>query len=101
MSRRIQPPDYPTTGHPYVDNALRNAWREYRDHLQRCDPCQRYIETHYAPGEFPENIFFDTPDFIEEPRIPRKLKKGFANNILSAAFIYFEPDYYTPKRALL
>lgn len=101
MTRRIQPPDYPTTGHPFMDNAFRKAWREYRDYLQRRGPHQRYIETHYGPGAVPENIFFDTPDFLEEPRLPRKLKKAFIRETLKHSFTYYDPAYYTPRSVLL
>lgn len=100
MTHRQQPPNHPTTGHPIVDNALRNAWREYRDYLAKMSVYKRYWATLYGGDYGPEDSYFIAP-IIEGSRMPRKMKKAFANNILSAAFIYFEPAYYTPKRVLL
>ena len=101
MTRHIQPPDYPTTGHPYVDNALRNAWREYRDYLQQHNPYGRYVQLYYGASLIPENIFFDRTKLVEEPPIPRKLKKDLTKKMLAEAFTYYEPDHYTPKGVLL
>lgn len=76
MSRRIQPPTHQTTGHPYVDNVLRDEWREYRDYLAKM-------------GAY------------ESPHLPRKLKKALVKQKLAAAFFYFELDHYSPKGVLL
>lgn len=100
MTRRIQPPIYPTTGHPYVDNALRNAWREYRDYLAKMGAYERYWATFDGGNYAAEDSFFIAP-IIEGSRMPRKLKKAFAKQTLAAAFLYFELDYYTPKGVLL
>ena len=75
MTRRTQPPTHQTTGHPYVDNALRNTWREYRDYLQQHNPYGRYVQLYYGASLIPENIFFDRTKLVEEPPIPWKLKK--------------------------
>lgn len=88
------------TGHPIVDNALRNAWREYRDYLAKMSVYERYWAIFGGGILAPEDSYFIAP-IIEGSRMPRKLKKAFVKQTLSAAFIYFEPDYYTPKRALL
>lgn len=100
MTRRIQPPDYPTTGHPYVDNALRNAWREHRDYLVKMSVYDRYWATFYGNYYPVKKGYFIVPT-VEGPRTPRKLKKAFAKQALSPAFTYYEPDYYTPKRLML
>ena len=100
MTRRIQPPKHPATGHPYVDNALRNAWREYRSYLAKMGAYERDWVIFYGGNYAAEDSYFIAPP-TEGSRMPRKLKKAFAKQTLAAAFIYFEPDYYTPKRALL
>ena len=100
MSRRIQPPTHPTTGHPVVDNALRNAWREYRDYLAKIGAYERDWVIFYVGNYAVKKGYFIAPP-TEGSRMPRKLKKTFAKRTLSIAFIYREPDYYTPKRALL
>lgn len=101
MSRRIQPPNNPTTGHPYIDNALRNVWRENRDYLAKMSVYRRYWATFYGSnyGRH-EDSYFIAP-IIEGPRMPRKLKKAFVKQTLAAAFTYLEPDYYTPRSVLL
>lgn len=100
MTRRIQPPTHPITGHPIVDNALRNAWREYRDYLAKMSLYERCWATLYGGYYAAEDSYFIAP-IIEGSRMPRKLKKAFVKQTLAAAFIYFEPDYYTPRRVLL
>lgn len=100
MTRRIQPPDYPTTGHPIVDNALRNAWREYRDYLAKMSVYERYWAIFCGGNYAPEYSYFVAP-IIEGSRMPRKLKKAFVKQTLDAAFIYFGSDYYTPRSVLL
>ena len=99
MTRRIQPPKHPTTGHPYVDNALRNAWREYRDYLSKMSIYERYSAIFYGGNYAAEDSYFIAPP-TEVSRMPRKLKKAFAKQTLTTALIYHEPDHYTPKRAL-
>lgn len=70
MSRRLRPPKHPVTKHPHVDNALRNAWRDYRDYL-RAMP--------WLPGGHTQ---------------PRKTKKRAVRGFYKAGFIYHEPAYY-------
>lgn len=99
MTRRIQPPKHPVTGHPIVDNALRNAWREYRDYLAKMSIYERYWAI-FCGGEYAaEDQYFLAP-FTEGSRMPRKSKKAFVKETLGGAFIYHNPAYYTPKRAL-
>lgn len=100
MSTHIQPPKHPITGHPIVDNALRNAWREHRDYLAKMSVHERYWATFYGDYYPIKKGYFIVPS-TEGPRAPRKLKKAFAKQALSPAFTYYEPDYYTPKRLLL
>ena len=100
MTRRIQPPTHPITGHPIVDNALRNAWREYRDYLAKMIVYRKYWATFYGGNSAAEDNYFIAP-IIEGSRMPRKLKKAFVKQTRAAAFIYFEPEYYTPKGVLL
>lgn len=100
MTRRIQPPKHPITGHSYVDNALRNFWREYRDYLSKMSVYERYWETFYDDDPATENSYFIAP-IIEGPRMPRKLKKAFVKQTMDAAFTYYELDYYTPRNLLL
>lgn len=100
MTRRIQPPDYPTTGHPFMDNTFRKAWREYRNYLAKMSTYERYWATFYGGNYAAENSYFIALT-IEGPRMPRKLKKAFVKQTLAAAFIYNDPTYYTPKRVLL
>ena len=100
MARRIQPPNHPTTGHPYVDNAIRNAWREYRDYPAKMGIYERYVATFYGGNYAAEDNYFIAP-IIEGSRMPRKMKKAFAKRTLSIAFIYREPDYYSPRSVLL
>ena len=83
-----------------MDNALRNAWREYRDYLAKMSVYRRYWATLYGGYCAAEDSYFIAP-IIEGPRMPRKLKKAIVKQTLAAAFTYFEPAYYTPKRALL
>ena len=100
MTRRIQPPTHQTTGHPYVDNALRNFWREYRDYLSKMSVYERYWATFYGGNYAAEDNYFIAP-IIEGSRMPRKLKKAFAKKTLGAAFLYSVLDHYTPKGVLL
>lgn len=100
MTRRIQPPKYPVTGHPYVDNSLRGEWRQYRDYLAKMGAYERYWATFYGGNYVAENSYFIAP-IIEGSRMPRKLKKTFAKQTLSAAFLYFEFYHYIPKGVFL
>lgn len=100
MTRRIQPPTHQTTGHPYVDNVLRNDWREHRDYLAKMSVYERYWATFYGGNYAAEDNYFIAP-IIEGSRMPRKLKKAFVKQTLDTAFIYFEPDYYSPRSVLL
>lgn len=70
MTRRLKPPRHPVTGHPHVDNALRNAWRDYRDYL-RAMP--------WLPGGH---------------YLPRKAKKKALRRFYKAGFRYHAPAYY-------
>lgn len=70
MTRRLKPPRHPVTGHPHVDNALRNAWRDYRGYL-RAMP--------WLPGGHTQ---------------PRKAKKKALARFYKTGFIYHEPAYY-------
>lgn len=72
MTRRLKPPMHPVTGHPHVDNALRNAWRGYRDYL-RAMP--------WLPGGHTQ---------------PRKTKKKAVRGFYKTGFIYHAPAYYVP-----
>lgn len=72
MSRRLRPPKPPVTGHPVVDNALRNAWRDYWD-------CLRAMP--WLPGGHAQ---------------PRKTKKRAVRAFYKAEFIYHAPAYYVP-----
>ena len=99
MTRRIQPPPHPTTGHPYVDNALRNAWREYRDYLAKMGIYERYVAT-YGGGSDTEDSYFIVP-MVRDLRVPRKPKKTFVKETMKYSFSHHDPTYYTPKRALL
>ena len=100
MTRRIQPPDHPTTGHPYVDNALRNAWREYRDYLAKMGIYERYWATYCGGNSAAEDSYCIVP-IIKGLHVPRKPKKAFIKETLKHSFTYHDPTYYTPKRALL
>ena len=86
MTRRIQPPDYPTTGHPYVDNALRNAWREYRDYLAKMGAYESHWATFDVANYAAEDRLFIAPS-IESTHLPRKLKKAFVKQTLAATFL--------------
>lgn len=100
MTRRIQPPPHPTTGHPFVDNSIRDSWREYRALFNGVSPLERYYAI--SRGMFPNNeLPRFTPTSLPFERIPRKMKKKLVKGTLRAAFTYHDPTYYTPKRALL
>ena len=100
MTRRIQPPKHPVTGHPFMDNAFRKAWREYRDYLAKMSIYERYWATFYGGNYAAEDSYFIAP-IIEGSRMPRKLKKAFVKQMMAAEFIYFEPDYCAPRNVLL
>lgn len=68
MSRRLRPPKPPVTGHPYVDNALRGQWREYREWLEAKD-IGRFVG------------------------LPRKAKKFSRKNLYRGALLYLKPEY--------
>lgn len=105
MTRRIQPPDCPTTGHPFVDNALRNAWREYRDFLNQHNVTTRswgmlHVIRATTSTATPAYLPPWHPVF-KGSHLPRKTKKAVAKKILAAAFLYNDPTYYTPRSVLL
>ena len=100
MTRRTQPPTHQTTGHPYVDNVLRDEWREYRDYLAKMGAYERdWVIFDGGTYAAKDNYFIATP--TEGSRIPRKLKKALAKQTLSVAFLYSVIDHYTPKGVLL
>lgn len=100
MTRRIQPPTHQTTGHPYVDNVLRDEWREYRDYLTKMGAYESHWATFDVANYAAEDRFFIAPS-IESPHLPRKLKKALVKQTLAAAFLYSVLDHYTPKGVLL
>ena len=100
MTRRIQPPTHPATGHPYVDNVLRNSWHRYRDYLTKMGAYERDWVIFDGGSYACRHSYFIAPP-TEGSRIPRKLKKALAKQTLATAFIYHEPDHYTPKGVLL
>lgn len=90
MTRRIRPPKHPVTGHPYVDNMLRNAWREHRDYLRGKPANQIALALN---GSI---VWYWKPD--PKARKPRKRLRqwGYTN-----AFQYHPTAYYTPERIIL
>ena len=75
MTRRIRPPMHPMTGHPYVDNELRNAWREYRTWLESIGPVMATAAVSQGAWFWPGNR-------------PRKAKKAARRALWAAAFTY-------------
>lgn len=94
MTRRLQPPPHPVTGHPYVDNALRNAWREYRNYLRDIDPMQVLIgsTTSTAWALF---------GLSRPARTPRKKAKHMRKTAYAMHFTYETTTHYTPTEVLL
>lgn len=93
MTRRIRPPMHPVTGHPYVDNELRNEWRKYRKYL-RCNPTgkagpasrQSVLYWYWQPSPAPQ---------------PRKARKRLLQSIYTIIFRYSPASHYTPERIIL
>ena len=100
MTRLIQPPTHQTTGHPYVDNVLRDEWREYRDYLAKMGAYKRDWVI-FDGGNYARHRNYSVAPPTEGSRIPRKLKKAFVKQTLAATFLYSVLDHYTPKGVLL
>lgn len=90
MTRRIRPPKHPVTGHPYVDNDLRNSWRDYRDYL-RGKPANQIVLALNG---------FIVWDWKPDPKA-RKASKRLRRKSYAAAFQYHPTAYYTPERIIL
>lgn len=90
MTRRIRPPMHPVTGHPYVDNDLRNEWRDYRDYLRRHPISQVALAFPTDPTWYGKPV----------PK-PRKARKRLRRKSYTAAFRYYPASYYTPERIIL
>lgn len=79
MTRHLQPPPHPVTGHPPVDNRIRNAWRQYRNYLNHPDRAPlAYQHTGY----------------------PRKEKKARKLQGFNNLFTYKPTTHYTPRNTL-
>lgn len=91
MSRRIRPPMHPVTGHPYVDNELRNAWRAYRDYL-RARPANELLLSLTLGA----NIWL-----WRSGSKPRKYRKDQRKRAYRGHFRYHPTAYYTPEKVIL
>ncbi|WP_237236045.1 hypothetical protein [Rothia nasimurium] len=90
MTRRIRPPKHPVTGHPYVDNEIRNAWRDYRNYLRTKPPHHTIL----AHGD----LYGLVMTYRGHPRKARKIMVKYAWIL---AFRYHPTAYYTPERTIL
>lgn len=88
MTRRLQPPKYPVTGNPAVDNELRNSWREHRNWLISVGNSLAMAATSGGAAYWQQNP-------------PRKAKKGARKELYLAAFQYHPSEHYTPQKVLL
>lgn len=68
MTRRIRPPKHQVTGHPYIDNELRNDWRSLSKRLRRQG------STAVLVGATTTTIW-KLLDLAQPVRVPRKKKK--------------------------
>lgn len=87
MSRRIRPPMHPVTGHPYVDNELRNAWRECRDDM-RSRPANVIVFT--VDGSFVWRW-----NHLPKARKPRKRLRRDA---YAVALSFYPKEWYAMKK---
>lgn len=90
MTRRIRPPMHPVTGNPYVDNELRNAWREYRDYL-------RYKPANEISVALSGSFFW----YWKPAPKARKPRKRLRKSTYATAFRYHPTTYYTTEKVIL